>query len=202
MAYGHHWRRPPDLTPAAFAKAADDIREILAAVAERGVLIAGPTGIGKPEITSRCIAFNGARNCGHKYRNLGDPWPHADARGVMATNNVVVGPYYSGAKLITRVCGGNCAGDPFVVDLEYQKAEWSELDEGGYFCRCETLFKPFDLAVTAALIRLKQNLPDEFVITSDGRHCNGFEDAKLLCRELFGWADRFELDDLEEARVL
>lgn len=200
MGYAHYWRRSPDLTPAHFAKAMEDIQAILAAVAERHVQIAGPTGYGKPELSETIIAFNGARDCGHRYRDLGSPWPSPTSAGVEATTKPVVGPWFSGALLETRVCGGNCSAAPFFVDRKFQTREWDQLEHGRYFQHCITDFKPYDLAVTASLIRLKERLGDDFVVTSDGRE-KGFEDAKLLCRELFGWNQRFALEP-EESEVV
>ncbi len=200
MGYTHYWRRAPDLTPAAFAKAVEDAKNILAAAQERGVILAGPTGYGKPEISESLIAFNGARECGHRYRDLGSPWPSATSGGVMATAKPVVGPWFSGALLETRVCGGNCAGAPFFIDRKFVIREWDQLEHGRYFQHCNTDFKPYDLAVTACLIRMKERLAEEFMVTSDGRD-RGFEDGKLLCRELFGWGQRFELEP-EESEVV
>src|ERR1043166_5710209 len=90
MGYTHYWRRSPDLKPANFAKAVEDIGHILAAVAERHIQIAGPTGYGKPELSESLIAFNGPRECGHRYRDLGSPWPSPTSAGVQATTQPVV----------------------------------------------------------------------------------------------------------------
>lgn len=200
MGYTHYWRRTPDLTPADFAKAADEIARILEVVSARGVKLAGPTGHGKPEITDNIIAFNGEKHCGHRYRDLGSPWPSPTAGGVNETTEPVVGPWFSGAMLQTRTCGGSCASAPFVVDRRFLVREWDQLDKGKYFSHCETAYKPYDLAVTAALVRLKENLDDEIQITSDGKE-RAFDDAKRLCRELFGHAKKFELEP-EEAEVV
>jgi hypothetical protein len=54
--------------------------------------------------------------------------------------------------------------------------------------------------VTAALMRLKERLGDAIRIYSDGDN-HAFEDAKILCRELFGWPERFELESEETAVV-
>ena len=194
MSYSHYFKRAPALHPAAFIQAVEDIRLVFEKVRQLGVLLAGPSGEGLPELTDYTIAFNGPRECGHRYRNLGDPYPARDAHGVEANNLPVVGPWHSGALLNTRVCGGCCAGKPFVIDRDFHVAEWSQLEEGKYSGYCETSFKPYDLAVTASLIRLKERLGDDILLWSDGWSRNGFEDAKRICRGLFGFPKRFALE--------
>jgi hypothetical protein len=119
---------------------------------------------------------------------------------VNETITPVVGPWFSGALLETRVCNGDCSGAPFVVDRRFLIREWDQLDKGKYFSHCETGYKPYDLAVTAVLVRLKENLGDELQVSSDGKE-RGFDDAKRVCRTLFGFAKKFELEP-EEAEVI
>lgn len=222
--YTHQWRRAPALESRAFAQAVEDVRLILDRVTKMGLKIAGPTGYGAPEITANTIAFNGSATCGHRYADYGDPWPTEDASGVygIATeievppDSVLLPsadtetipepyapePYWSGAYLTTRACHGetHCAGAAFVIDRVQLVRPWMRLEDGGYFCRCATLFKPYDLPVTAALIRLKEHFKNEIRINSDGR-LPAFEDAKRLCRDLFGWPRYFELESVDSASV-
>ncbi len=201
MPYSHMWRRVPELDRNAFMKVLEDIRVILERAEEMGLRIAGPTGHGKPELTNQTIAFNGDAECGHRYFDYGEPWPTDSAEGVSNDSAVSESPYWSGEYLNTRAChGGSCAQGPFVVDRVFMKRHWTQLEKGGYFCKCETQFKPYDLIVTAVLIRLKEHLKDEIFINSDGRE-NGFEDAKRLCRELFGWSRHFQLEPIESELV-
>lgn len=200
MGYTHYWRRSPDLTPADFHQFVEDVKLIVEALQLKGLKFAGPTGTGQPELTPQVVAFNGSKNCGHRYRDLGKPWPSQTANGVEATNNPVSGPWFSGALLETRVCGGCCAGEPFVVDRVFMQRAWDQLEKGKHFQYCETSYKPYDLAVTAALIRLKERLQEDISVSSDGQD-NAFEDAKRLCRELFGWHETFALEK-EPAEVV
>lgn len=200
MGYTHYWRRAPELSREPFVLALEDIRKIIEKVKEIGLQVGGPTGAGAPELSDYVIAFNGRKDCGHRYMDLGKPWPSKTAEGVELTNQPVSGPWFSGAMLETRVCGGCCAADPFVVDRKFILRSWDQLEAGRYFCYCETGYKPYDLVVTAALIRLKERLGDEIVISSDGLE-RGFEDAKKLCRELFGWPVRFALEAEESELV-
>lgn len=199
--YSHQWRRAPELDKSGFSKAVEDVKIILEKAVELGITIAGPTGHGKPEVTGSTIAFNGDAECGHRYFDYGEPWPTDTAEGVRNDCPVADDPYWSGEYLTTRVChGGSCAQRPFIIDRVYMTRHWTRRDEKGYFCKCETQYKPYDLIVTAVLIRLKEHLSDEIFIDSDG-HEKAFEDAKRLCRELFGWPHHFELDPRESEVV-
>ncbi len=206
MPYAHYWRRPPALKPAAFHRVMEDVKLIVEELQSRGVRLAGPTGTGDPVITREVIAFNGSAECGHRYRNLGKAWPSATAKGIEETNKPVAGGFLMGAKLETRVCGGNCSQERFVLDREYMPAEWETQVDGKFEQSCETYFKPYDLAVTAVLIRLREHFPDDVTIYTDGPDeafkQNAFADALKLVRELFGWPKWFVLEKEPESVVV
>jgi hypothetical protein len=190
------WTRTLELDREPFANAAEDVQIILSRLRDMGLRIAGPAGAGKPEMDSETIAFNGAAACGHRYRDLGKPFASPTASGVEEREppyDAAAEPWYSGPYLDTRVCGGNCAAQPFVMDRKYMVRDWERPIAGGHYdCECETHFKPYDLAVTAALIRIKERLGDAIEISSENPD-HGFDDAKRLCRELFGWGSRFDI---------
>lgn len=202
MAYAHYWERIPEFDHEAFAKAVEDVRLIIEKALAMGVRLAGPTGAGRPEITKQTIAFNGAADCGHRYRDLGKPFAADGATGIeekMPPYDADRDPYYSGPYLDTRTCGGTCVAEPFVMDQKYLVRDWERKnDDDLYDGSIETHFKPYDLVVTAALVRLKERLGDAIVISSENNE-DAFEDAKRFCRELFGWAKRFELKSSEPA---
>jgi hypothetical protein len=200
MGYAHYWERIPELSREGFLKASEDIRLMFDTLKTRGVQIAGPNGAGEPELTDSIIAFNGVRNCGHRYIDLGEPWPAKIAEGVANLSDPIQeGPsWFSGPYLLTRTCGGSCAGKPFIMDRNYLIRRWEKPEGGRYFCHCETAFRPYDLAVTCALLRVKERLGDEIVVSSDGYE-RGFNDAKRFSRELFGLPQRFELKVPEPA---
>jgi hypothetical protein len=201
MGYSHYWRRAEHLNKQGFAKAVEEIKLVIERVREIGVTICGPTGSGKAELSEFTVAFNGCTKCGHRFRDIGKPWPTADAEGVMEVDDPIARdaePAFAGAYVKTRTCGGNCAQEEFVVDRDWLHADWHRTDRGMYPQQCETRFKPYDLVVTAALLRLKENLGEEIVISSDGDE-KAFQDAKRLCRQLFGWPSRFELESRSPA---
>lgn len=196
MGYSHFWDRVTVFDREAFAKAMEDIGMILERGNEMGIKIAGPTGSGNPELTAETIAFNGAMRCGHKYRDLGKPFASVIATGVQEKEppyDADAAPWFSGPFLDTRVCNGHCAAEPFVVDRQYLIRDWERPEsDGRYSCSCETDFKPYDLLVTAVLIRLKERLGKAIVLSSVNPD-HGFDDAKRLCRELFGFSENFEI---------
>ncbi len=201
MPYSHMWRRAPELSRERFKKVVEDVRLLIERAEELGIKIAGPSGHGKPELNDASIAFNGNADCGHRYFDMGEPWPSDVAEGFCNDNPIAALPYWSGEYLNTRTChSGSCAQGPFVLDRVFLQRHWTLAEDKGFFCKCETQFKPYDLIVTAALIRIKEHLRDEIFVNSDGRE-KGFEDAKRLCREIFGWSRYFELEPVESEVV-
>jgi hypothetical protein len=205
MAYVHYWKRPKELPRDGFERAVEDARIIVDHVQqESGVRIAGPTGFGRPELTNETIALNGVAECGHRYRNLGRPFAAENAEGVGRIEppyDPKKEPYFSGPYLETRVCDGCCAGPrpfgAFVVDRNAILADWEKPDASGmYQHRVETEFKPYDLPVTAILIRLKERLGEKFKVSTENP--GGFEDGKRLCRELFGFGVAFQIENKED----
>jgi hypothetical protein len=201
MPYSHYWSRVTEFDRSAFAQAVEDVRLILSRARDMGMRLAGPLGKGKPHLGVETIAFNGAINCGHRYRDLGEPWPAVEAVGIEEVDppyDPTAEPYVGGGggpMLLTRACGGNCAGAPFLMDRKYIVRDWERPGDGGrYDCQCDTHFKPYDLIVTSALVRLKERLGDAIIVSSEEPE-RGFEDAKRLCRELFGFASRFEVEE-------
>ncbi len=196
MGYTHMWSRPPELDRELFMKTVEDVQAILTRCRDIGMKLAGPSGAGKPELTSETIAFNGLAACEHRYRDLGQPFASPTASGVEEREppyDANAEPWFSGPYLDTRVCGGNCAAEPFVVDRKYMARDWDRIGPDGRFdSSCMTHFKPYDLAVTAAIMRLKERFGEAIEVSSENPD-HGFDDAKRLCRELFGWGSRFEI---------
>ena len=58
---------------------------------------------------------------------------------------------------------------------------------------CKTARKPYDLAVTAALVVLKHHLRESITVGSD-EVTGHFRPAKDLCQEILGYGEEFRLD--------
>lgn len=197
MAYAHYWSRVLEFDSEGFSQFVEDVHLIFSRAQDMGLRLAGPSGKGKPQVSQESVAFNGSASCGHRYRDIGYPWASPTAHGIEEVEppyDLKSEPAESGGPFLeTRVCGGSCAGAPFCIDRKYMVRDWERPgDHGFYDCSCDTHFKPYDLIVTAVLIRAKERLGDGVIITTENP-VNGFEDAKRFCRELFGWAARFEL---------
>jgi hypothetical protein len=126
-----------------------------------------------------------------------------DAAAIVARVNrdatVVVGPDRSGDPVFedTQIAFngvGENGHEPLYLLREPPSvaAGWpitavSEYRERGYwFSFCKTNWKPYDLAVTATLIRATQLAPDAIVVESDGSWNDDWMDARQLIQDLFG----------------
>lgn len=190
MGYTHYWRRKREIPADKWRAILADVRAIIPELARRGVPLAGGDGKGAPKITSGRISFNGVRDCGHpEHHELGIAWPAKDAGGVANpwTENSKSGEWYAGAEIEARTCGGDCSHETFYIERVLQPTDYLKPDDGGrYFNCCKTAFKPYDVAVTAALIILRRHLGDEIEITSDGEDQHFF-DGKMICQMALGY---------------
>jgi len=158
MVYTHYWAYQPDSAhfTEIFPRLVADSRAIVARLAERGVPLGGPTGIGEPLLNDSIIAVNGTR-------------PETGENFVLAPD--------SGSGLTAH----NSAGERFRMD-------W-----------CLTRRQPYDLAVTAILLRAAQVAPLHVSVASDGNWLHDWQDARLLLMELFDAYDhRGQLRPLAE----
>ena len=223
MGYTHYWRAIPNLNKYQFAKVAADFKKIVPTLEHCGVKLADAFGAdnSKPTITSKAIIFNGLENCGHQERDLGVTWPDKNARGGVSAAAIaggktammhagtldqymqteVNGSWFAGASLMTRTCGGHCAHETFSLEQKMHPESWQKPDEQGrYFNFCKTAYKPYDLAVTVALVIAKHYLGDAIEVSSDGE-MKDWQDAKDICEHFLGYGADFTLpkeDAIEE----
>lgn len=189
MGYTHYWRRIPEIDADLFTAATIDIKEVLATLGRMGVKLAGPTGTGAVEINESKIAFNGVQYCGHTKRDLGITWP-ADGPNVGGVGNETKGKWHAGTLLTERTCGGNCSHESFYFERIFKEGELNK--SGLRFNFCKTAYKPYDLAVTAALIICKHHLKDKIQISSDGED-RDWRDAAMICQMTLGYGADFKL---------
>lgn len=199
MGYTHYWRRAKNLPPVAFEAAVVDFLKLLPEFKSLGLALAGPNGKGDPSVSVWGFKFNGVRECGHKQQDLGIAWPADSAGGlaVGAGRDVQKGTWFAGAQIEHRTCDGDCSHESFWIERDAQPEKWQTPDEDGlWFEFCKTAYKPYDLAVTSALIVLHHHLgalrPKQFKISSDGENTHWF-DAALLCHRVLGYGLGFKL---------
>ena len=184
MGYTHYWNRPVVIVPETYAHIVRDVQKLVEACQEVGIALAGWDGTGDPEIGPRTIAFNGVEQCHHANQDLGIAWPADDATGVQSDRDTV-GTWFAGALLATRQCGGDCSHETFAFNQ-------NESDDPSDFRFCKTAYKPYDLAVTAALIVIKHYVP-AVSVRSDGGSSQ-WDDARMLCTMVLGYGRDFKFD--------
>ncbi len=192
MGYTHYWYRPEELPEATFITVAKDLLVLRSELEKGGYYLAGWDGTGEPEINETKISFNGKRDCGHQRRNLGIAWPAAGAKGA-SPDGQPAGSWFAGAQLSTRTCGGDCSHETFLMERIVKRQDWATPRPDGFvFSCCKTAFKPYDLAVTAALVIAKQHFGKLIEVHSDGDEEN-WNDAREICMALFEYGSTFRL---------
>lgn len=194
MGYTHYWRRKKTFSKDRFSRVVEDFKNILPVLEGEGAVLAGPLGKGEPTVNTEGIHFNGPENCEHNTARTGIAWPVRGAGGV-SQEPVVRGQWLAGALLGSRSCGGDCSHETFGLPREMEVPAWeSPSGDGLHFEFCKTAFKPYDLAVTAALVIAKHHLDDEIRVASDGE-LEQWMDAAILCENALGYGNDFRLED-------
>jgi hypothetical protein len=187
MGYTHSWISEFQGNPNAFARIRADFEKLILPLKVLGCLIAGPDGTGVPDITGTYIHFNGVRHCGHG--TVDGPWglsATALSRGIgLSTATPLIDTPLAMSFVIGRRCDGQCWHDDF----------WLSKDGGSGSCK--TAFKPYDLAVTAALLIAKHHWGEKITIASSGEEAE-WSDARQVCQLVLGYGASIEL--LEEDR--
>lgn len=199
MGYTHYWYREKEYSPEEFRRIIDDFREMLPVLQESGVKLAGGLGKGEARINYEDVWFNGPEDCGHAEFNLHIAWPSKNAGGIgKDPKKAVNGAWFAGAKIETRVCGGDCSHETFRFPKVFKIPDWQkEADHLGksglYFSCTKTAYKPYDLAVNCFLIIAKHHLGERIMVSSDGENEHWF-DGMLLCHKILGYGLEFKLD--------
>jgi len=104
------------------------------------------------------------------------------------TNNVI---YFNGS--------GDESCEPFyfprIVEAnDYIMGSGHHGPQGTFFCFCKTRQAPYDLAVTACLLVIKQYLGDHIIVRSDGED-KDWIDARMFCHIVLDYdLDRFSFN--------
>lgn len=99
-----------------------------------------------------------------------------------------------GVQLKARMCDGDCSYETFRIDQKREPNRWTEKKEKLIFECCKTAFRPYDLAVQAALIIAAHHLGEAIVVSSDGTS-EQWDEARLLCQMELGYGQGFTLED-------
>ena len=213
IGYTHYYRVPKKFNAKAFAKVAVDFKKMVTPLKHLGVTLADETGENYPTITPTEICFNGLTKCGHVKRELGIPWPSETAKGIsnnrvgIEFDEIAKSSWGNGALLETRICGGYCSHDSFILQqkltTEIERQDGSiyilepEEKSKKYPQYVKTAYKPYDLAVTVCLVIAKQHLGKNIMLDSNGT-INNWHEAMQLCQHFLGYGLEFSLDKMYE----
>ena len=201
MGYSHYYYTDSYLKFFPLVKC--DFKKMIKPLEHLGVKLADGMGENEAIINDKEIIFNGPRNCGHDKKNLGITWPSKNANGVFrdkvgyGIQQITKSQWFAGAELESRVCGGDCSHETFM--LSEQSAERNpnmQNKKGLNFNSTKTAYKPYDLAVNVCLIIAKDHCQDKIQIHSDGTIEN-WQEAMQLCQHFLGYGRGFELDKSE-----
>jgi len=203
MGYTHYWSRPEEIPARYFHAIRADFEKLILPLSDLGVHLAGPQGDDVPILAQNLIAFNGLHACGHPVdEDIVIPYPSEFAQGLGSSHNAIDGSFYGvGVTLKHRCCGGSCRCESFHLARIKQIHPGETPDEQGFFGEgTKTAFRPYDIAVTAALLIAKRHLHDSLTINSCGTESQWL-DAKRLCQRILGYGDWFGIveEEIEEA---
>jgi hypothetical protein len=193
VGYTHYWRRPLTIPVEIFQAIRLDLERLILPLADSGVHLAGGLGEGLPVITNDDIRFNGVRLCGHPANDsIVIPYPGDDACGIGPSANAIQDSSDAlTTKIRHRCCNGRCSYETFSFPRRLQLNSAGQPDANGLHIEyTKTGFRPYDIAVTAALLIAKRHLRDQFVVHSDGMD-RQWSDAKRICQEVLGYGDWF-----------
>jgi hypothetical protein len=194
MGYSHHWYRPPVIPDAVFRQIRTDFERLILPLADQGVPLADWKGENEPEIRENLIRFNGVCQCGHpKNEGIVIPYPAEQARGIGPSETAILGSWYeAGVELQHRCCSGQCCHEAFLFPRDVKDGPFDKKSDtnGLVFYWTKTAFKPYDIAVTAALLIAKRHLQNQLIIDSNGLDAQ-WADAKELCQQHLGYGAWF-----------
>jgi hypothetical protein len=190
MGYTHYWRHKENLDEEQFKNVATDLKILIDVFKKAGFKLANGSGEKgtEPIVTKDIISFNGQRECGHPYEDLGIAWASSKASGVETSYSPVSGHWFAGAELDKRSCGGDCSHESFILERATKREKYDKHEL--LFDFCKTAFKPYDLLVQCALIIAKHYLKDDIIVTSDGT-IEQWQDAIKVCEKAFKYGNFF-----------
>jgi hypothetical protein len=173
-----------------------DFESLILPLADDGVQLAGAGGAGPPDISVGLIRFNGLSECGHpKNHEIAVPYPLQDAEGIGPSSTALANSDGLVTYLKHRTCNGSCSYETFSFPRSLdQKRHSGSVEDGLFRGYVKTGFRPYDVAVTAALIVAKRHLRDRLVIESNGGDPH-WRDAKRICQGVLGYGDWFRITE-------
>jgi hypothetical protein len=193
MGYTHYWDRPQAIPADVWRCIRNDFEKLILPLSDAGIELAGGGGTGPPEITDEWVCFNGPEECGHPVNEeLVIPYPSIEAEGVGPSSTAINGDFYGiGVTVKHRCCNGSCCFETFLFERVKALRPGEKLEENGLYGEyVKTGFRPYDVAVTTALLIAKHHLGDRFLVHSNGGDAQ-WSDARRICQQVLGYGDWF-----------
>ncbi|MGC9951682.1 MAG: hypothetical protein ABSF64_35465 [Bryobacteraceae bacterium] len=192
MGYTHYWHRPRTIPDPLWDRIRSDFDKLILPLSDACVVLAGGLGKGPPEITNEAIRFNGPEECGHLPNDeLVIPYPSKDGEGIGPSETAIDGDFFGlGVTVKHRCCDGSCCYETFEFDKSMDTSDKEPDADGLYIEYVKTGFRPYDIAVTSALLIIKHYLGDQFVVHSNGADAQ-WSDARRICQKVLGYGDWF-----------
>lgn len=194
MGYSHYWNRPRIIAPAVFDRIVHDLSCLQPVWKQRGIPLAGPLGTGRPRFDRQEIAFNGRIRCRHPQSDIGSPLSRLLTVAALMS---MPGEAREAAcarlweeEHAQRRCPGSCVFETFWFPRVARQVTADA--DGRYWDRTKTAFRPYDLAVTSALLVVRRHLGAALRIDSDGGQAQWW-DARLICQSVLGYGFKLSL---------
>jgi hypothetical protein len=202
MGYTHYWDRPQDISQDLFGRIRADFERLILPLSDLGVDLADWDGKGTPTITDDLIRFNGVTDCGHpENEDLVIPYPTQEAQGIGPNSTAIEGDFHGwGVTIRHRCCNGHCSFETLALARKLDLQAGDDPDENGLYGEwVKTGFRPYDIAVTAALLIAKRHLGDHVVVQTNGTEAQ-WSDGKRLCQKVLGYGNWFGIveEEVEE----
>lgn len=189
MGYSHYWKRNPTISLRTYALMVADFERVQPVMRQRGLLLAGPMGSGRPVVNSQEIAFNGRIRCRHAAPSEINVF--ADMLRVATVMSLPDGEREAEGRRLweeehtRRRCPGDCSFESFHFPRRMPRG-YPRNGDGTVWDRVKTNFRPYDVAVTVMLLIARRHLGDRLIIESDGGQSQWW-DARLLCQSVLGY---------------
>lgn len=168
MGYTRRWKRPIEIDTERFNRIVNDFILLIAPLEDAHVWLAGDRDTGGPRISKYQIRFNGQSPCMHPPGIFRRDYATFDADDCFE-------PLW---------CHGDCTHEDFHFPrCSYEYEDYADEDEQ-FWTSCKTNRKPYDLAVTSALLIAKRHMGDDIQLSSCEK-C--WVDARQLCQQELGY---------------
>lgn len=185
MGYRHSWARPVKIDRAPFEAIVRDFERLLPPLARMGIQLGDAWGERKPIVHEDKVCFNGLRDCRCEPRPLRSvKWMMKRAFGeAPGLAEASCDDEWSELR-----CTGCCTFETFSFPRIVDHGQDWAYDDGRVGGSCKTNRRPYDLAVTAALLIAKRHLGDSLTVHSDAQ-TGLWTEPQTLCQIVLGYGD-------------